>query len=120
MQLSRRALSDKQSKDGDAAAEQAKPEQDSDLTNELQFSNAFLSTLVKLATAGDPESQFKLASLYFKGERGVPKDIERAAHWVGLAAEGGVAQAQYNYAGLCFSGMGVEEDKEAGAEWYRL
>lgn len=44
---------------------------------------------------GHPEGEAKLGAMYLNGE-GVPKDFGKAEFWLGMAAEDGDAEAQFN------------------------
>ena len=57
--------------------------------------------------------------MYFNGE-GVPKDLKEAAKWYRLAAEQGLASAQYNLGLMYADGEGVPEDKVQAFAWASL
>ena len=60
------------------------------------------------ATAGDAESQLKLASEFFFGTAARPRNPVLAVYWFRKAAEQGSAEAAYNL-GVCYEkGWGVE------------
>ncbi len=61
------------------------------------------------ANSGNSEAQFQLGKLYLSG-RGTPTNKSKAKHWLQLAAESGVAGAQYSLAMLL-----VDEDKQEQA-----
>lgn len=65
----------------------------------LLDANVF-SDLFWRAQVGCAVSQLALASLYAKGEGGVPLDHEKAAHWFRQAAEAGLPVAAFNLAAL--------------------
>lgn len=70
------------------------------------------------AEFGDVYSQGMLGDRYYY-RKGVEKDYRKAAHWYRIAAEQGVALAQYNLAGCYEMGRGVGKDMEKAYEWYR-
>ena len=55
----------------------------------------------RLAEDGDAEAQNDLGVMYGNGE-GVPQDYKEAVKWYRLAAEQGVAAAQYNLGGMYY------------------
>jgi len=57
--------------------------------------------------------------MYSDGQ-GVPQDYKEAVKWYRLAAEHGLAQAQYNF-GLAYQkGQGVPQDYKEAVKWWRL
>src|SRR5215207_7890277 len=63
--------------------------------------------LVQLETrvdAGDLDAALELGLRYFYGDGGVAVDFAEAARWYGLAAEGGLAEAQLNLGYVFFTG----------------
>ena len=72
-----------------------------------------LETLRTQAKAGDAMAQLNLGAAY-DNALGVERNIEQALHWYQLAAEQGLAEAQFNLAHLL-----VEEEIStvAAAEW---
>lgn len=70
------------------------------------------------AEKGEPRAQRHLANRYLRGQ-GVAPDPGRAAYWMGLAAEAGLAPAQRSYGEFLEQGVGAETDPEAAREWYR-
>jgi len=70
-----------------------------------------------LAAAGDRESQFRLARMYFHGEAG--QDDAEAFRLYTLSAEQGHPRAQNNLALMYQEGRGTESDPEQAALWYR-
>ena len=52
--------------------------------------------------------------------RGVPQDYQEAVKWYRLAAEQGVAKAQYNLGWMYMNGRGVPQDYQEAVKWYRL
>jgi len=57
--------------------------------------------------------------MYKKGH-GVPKDYKTAMKWFTLAAEQGVAKAQYNIGVMYDKGHGVPKDYKTAVKWYTL
>ena len=57
--------------------------------------------------------------MYDKGQ-GVSQDYEVAIKWYRLAAEQGLADAQFHLGDMYFNGRGVPQDYEAAEKWYRL
>jgi TPR repeat protein len=72
--------------------------------------------LRKLADAGNPEAQYRLASLYRTG-RGVPQDDLLAFKWMKAAAEQNHGSAQFNLAKMYLSGRGVALDAAVAKVW---
>lgn len=62
------------------------------------------------AEAGDPEAAFRAGALYWKGGEGLKSDPEQAAFWLRKAAQGGIADAQYQLSELYEMGHGVPKD----------
>ena len=57
--------------------------------------------------------------MYANGE-GVPQDDQEAVRWYRLAADQGLAQAQYNLGVMYANGEGVPQDDQEAVRWYRL
>jgi hypothetical protein len=57
--------------------------------------------------------------MYSDGE-GVPQDDKEAVKWFRLAAETGLAQAQYNLGVMYGDGEGVPQDDKEAVKWYQL
>ena len=92
-------------------------EPDHDPSSDERFSEEDRAILEK-AAAGDPESQNTVADLYLSG-RYPDEDGKRAAHWLKLAAENGVASAQSNYGVALQRGLGgIETDNSAAINWF--
>ena len=70
------------------------------------------------AEQGDAESQFRLGSMYSKGQ-GVPKDYIEAVRWYRKSAEQGYAKAEYNLSGMYREGQGVPQDYALAERWCR-
>ena len=75
-------------------------------------------TLVKQATQGDADAQYKLGALYVLGEE-EPRNDTEAAQWFRKAAEQGHVDAQSSLALMYAAGLGVPPDRTAAAKWYR-
>lgn len=73
-----------------------------------------------LAESGWPRAQSNLGACHSEG-LGVPRDLEQAAHWFGLAVDSGDPVGQRNLATLHFKGEGgVPQDDAAAASLFRL
>ena len=59
--------------------------------------------------AGDGAAAYEVAVRFAEG-RGVPVNLEEAAHWYERAASKGLAPAQFRYASLLEKGQGVKKD----------
>jgi TPR repeat protein len=68
--------------------------------------------------APDPGCQRILGLGYLNG-RGGEKDIAKGLAWLGKAAEGGDASAQFSLAWVYLNGTGVPRDDARGAQWMR-
>lgn len=83
-----------------------------------QFGRA-VSILRPLATTGDAEAQYLLASFYRSG-RGVKKDHTLAFDWLVKAANNNHLAAQYNLAVMYEQGWGTQSNSTQAHKWYRL
>ncbi len=63
--------------------------------------------LVKEANSGNALAMHELGIRYILGD-GVPADTEKAAYWIGKAAERGLTGACYNFAILLNNGWGIK------------
>ena len=72
--------------------------------------------LRKLAEAGNPEAQYRLASLYRTG-RGVAQDDMLAFTWMKAAAERNHTSAQFNLAKMYLAGRGATADAAVAKVW---
>ncbi|MGD2082923.1 MAG: hypothetical protein PVF91_08160 [Chromatiales bacterium] len=70
------------------------------------------------AEQGDPEGQFALGTLYFKGQ-GVPRDPAESFRWYLQAAGQGHPSAQFNLGNAYVHGRGVEVDAFQAVRWWR-
>ena len=77
-----------------------------------------ITELQKLASAGDPESQFRLGIEYALGQN-VPRDMSEALLWYRKAADQGNAVAEYKIGQLYEHGLGVPPDPAEAMRWYR-
>ena len=72
------------------------------------------------AQAGDIDAAHKAGTLYWKFGYGLQPNAEQAAFWLRKAAEGGVADAQYQLSQLYAMGYGVPKDYVLAAALYQL
>lgn len=75
------------------------------------------AALVAQATAGDAWAQLNLGAAYDHGSSGFPLDPVRAVRWYRLAAEAGLAEAQFNLAHCLATGNGVVRDDAQSLQW---
>lgn len=73
--------------------------------------------LRRAALSGDAAAAYEVAVRLAKG-RGVPVNLEEAAHWFARAASGGLAPAQFRYASMLEKGQGVKKDKALARQLY--
>jgi TPR repeat protein len=71
-----------------------------------------------LAEQGNAAAQFKLATLYGKGN-GVPQDSAIAVDWYRKAADQGNVAAQHSLGAMYVTGLGVPQNFAEGAKWLR-
>ena len=74
--------------------------------------------LERAAHAGDPEAQYRLASLYRMG-RGVEANHEQAFRWFEAAARQGHNRAKYNLGVMFEKGWGTPANRDEALRWYR-
>ena len=67
--------------------------------------------------AGNPAAEYEIGVRYSEG-RGVPADLELAAHWFERAANHGLAPAQYRLGSLYEKGQGVKKDLNKARSLY--
>ena len=72
-----------------------------------------VARLQREAAAGDLQSQFNLARVYYTGYGGARDDVA-ARRWFGVAAEAGHPPAQAVYGYVMVSGIGGTKDEDAG------
>jgi hypothetical protein len=73
--------------------------------------------LLARATAGDVDSQMRLAGIYAKGD-GIPQDFGEASKWLRRAADQGNGRAAF-YLGISYHrGQGVPQDDAQAVLWY--
>lgn len=78
----------------------------------------FLNPL-KILSQSNLLSKYYLGNLYYQG-CGIEKNIHEAVTYYRLAADQGLAQAQFRI-GYCYGkGQGVEKDPKEAVKWYRL
>ncbi|TWF53209.1 peptidoglycan-binding protein [Neorhizobium alkalisoli] len=75
-------------------------------------------SLADAAAAGDPNALFEIGAKFTDG-RGVKADPGEAAKWYKLAADRGLAPAQYRYANLLEKGTGIERNLGQAMTYYR-
>lgn len=78
-----------------------------------------IQTFRSLAEQGDAKAQLMLGVFYLDGNRGLPKDLEQAALWVGRAADQGDATAQGLMGAMHAQGNGVPQDYGKAMLWFR-
>ena len=76
--------------------------------------------LWKRVGMGDPMAQLSLGHEYMNGSCGLAKDVAEAARLFRLAAEQGLASAQYNLGKCCLNGDGVAKNAQEGERWLTL
>ena len=69
------------------------------------------------AIAGDAAAAYEVAVRFAEG-RGVPVNMDEAAHWYERAASKGLTPAQFRYASLLEKGLGVKKDLGAARRLY--
>lgn len=75
-------------------------------------------TILKQARAGDPDAQYRLGVLYYRGKY-APQDYTQAFHWFETAAANGCARAYTALAGLYNAGTGCEKNAEKTFSLYQ-
>ncbi len=66
-----------------------------------------------------PEEPSKLGQMYYRGV-GVPQDYTKALEWWLIAAERGIADAQYNVGVMYANGEGVRRDYVQAHMWFSI
>ena len=69
------------------------------------------------ALSGDAGAAYEIAMRFSEG-RGVPANLDEAAHWYELAASKGLTPAQFRYASMLEKGQGVKKDLESARKLY--
>lgn len=77
----------------------------------------WVTALQAAAEDGDPDAQFKLAGLCYRGD-GVERNVPEAVGWYEKAAEKGHAEAAYNLGTIYEYGLGVKSNRTKATEWY--
>ena len=72
-----------------------------------------------LAEQGNPDAQFNLGLIYYKGQ-GVLQDYKESVKWFTLSAEQGIVKAQFNLGFMYKDGQGVLQDDKEAVKWWRL
>jgi TPR repeat protein len=73
--------------------------------------------LIQRAEAGDPWAQLNLGAAYDNGMGGFPLDPVRAVKWYRIAAEAGLAEAQFNLAHCLATGNGTRRSDSEALTW---
>lgn len=68
---------------------------------------------------GHHGAEFNLGLIYQQGGHGIVENHQEAAKWYGLAAEGGLPEAQLNLAVLYMNGQGVPRNPAKSVEWMK-
>lgn len=63
------------------------------------------------------QDAYKLGLMYRNGGPGVAVDAGLAAHWIGVAAHGGLPEAMFTLANMLAAGEGVTADAGAARRW---
>ena len=69
------------------------------------------------ALSGDAGAAYEIAMRFSEG-RGVPANLDEAAHWYEFAASKGLTPAQFRYASMLEKGQGVKKDLEFARKLY--
>ncbi len=75
--------------------------------------------LKPLATAGNAEAEFQVATLYAGGLGSLPVDFRQAAGLMKSAADKGLPKAQFMMGHYHEEGVGVRPDQDSALIWYR-
>jgi len=79
-----------------------------------------LEALRQGASAGEPWAQLNLGAAYDHGQSGLSPNATEAVYWYRLAAEQGIAEAQFNLAHCLATGHGIDQDYLQARIWMRL
>ncbi|KAJ3264609.1 hypothetical protein HDU77_007967 [Chytriomyces hyalinus] len=71
------------------------------------------------AAAGNPECQCELGAMHMSGLATYRRNEEAAAEYYRLAANQGLAKAQFNFALCCTNGWGVPKNESKAVQLYR-
>jgi localization factor PodJL len=82
------------------------------------LASAIPAGLQSAASGGNPAAAYEVASRYAEG-RGVPPNMQAAAHWFEEAANRGLAPAQYRLGSLYEKGQGVKKDLDQARRLYK-
>lgn len=106
----------------DAAAEpitaQSPTDRPADLFERGLYDEAMKRWRAAVETSKDAEAAFRLGDIYEAGAI-VDENLEEAAKWYLIAAEGGHAKAQFALAAFYQAGAGVALSDEKAAFWFR-
>ena len=80
---------------------------------------AALAEWQPLAEQGDPQAQYQIGILHYRGD-GVVQDYRQAAKWFRRAAERGDADAQFNLGLLYAEGKGMPRNLVRARMWFAL
>lgn len=85
----------------------------------LKRSAEWLHRLEDMAEGGDKDAQWELGQHCRFGNL-FELNVERANHWLEIAAKNGCGKAQHHLAWYLETGQyGYEQDREAAEDWYR-
>lgn len=82
------------------------------------LSGDYAAALNEYKASDDPRAQYKVGTMYDKGE-GVAEDKKQAVKWYLKAAEKGVVLAQYQLGVHYDQGEGVEQSSIDAEKWYK-
>lgn len=86
---------------------------------EAPFNQKQKVDIMRKAQAGDRIAQYRLCKMYEKGEGSFSRSPEKAFHWCQIAAESGLANAQYSLGVKYYNGRGVEKNVNLAKEWFK-
>jgi TPR repeat protein len=88
--------------------------------NRADFYAENIAALHAAAEKGDAKAQNDLGNWYSWGTYwGVQNNYQKSVNWYRKAAEQGLAEAQYNLAGMYLEGQGVLKNNQEAIKWYR-
>lgn len=88
-------------------------------TGKLIMFDQYLELIKKAASKGDIEGKMKLAWLQFKGESGIPKDIESAKKAFETALESGFGEGGWGLGYMYGNGYLGKQDRVKALEYYK-